>query len=99
MIHPHSDSGVDHGTVLLPNLIRTIAGMHDDEFLLVAQGGVSCMSQQRQAQDCGHSPNSGHSPVRERADLCLSEFSQLRPPSPWIGIAGPFAFWHAGERI
>jgi hypothetical protein len=78
MIHPHSDSGADHGSVSLPNLIRTIAGMHDYEFLLVAQGGIRCMSQQRKTQDCGHNSNSGHSPVRTRADLYLSKFSQLR---------------------
>ena len=44
MIHTHSNLGVDRGTVLLPDLIRTIAGMHQDEFILIAQVGFGCMS-------------------------------------------------------
>ena len=64
MIYFRGHAGVDCGTVLLPDLIGPIARVHEDEFLLVTQGGFRRMSQLRQAQDCGDGPNSWLDPAR-----------------------------------
>lgn len=39
MIHLHGNPGMNYVVVLLPDFIRTVAGMHDDRFAAIHQGG------------------------------------------------------------
>jgi hypothetical protein len=87
MIHLHGNPGMNYDVVLLPDFIRTVAGMHDDRFPAIHQGGIRGVREICHAKKRRHSSLSWQRATKVTAESRFPNHAELRHLLRWSGLS------------